>query len=291
MEDIGKDTEGIRITWLGTAALKLENKEGTVLIDPFVEMDGAENQNDKEDFLSGDAILITHGHLDHLSLVPVLEGIRRMPVYCTATPEQTLYRHGIEASLVHRISPGDRFMVCGFTVRVDTGVHIHFDRKLVRKKLLSARVFRYRRNLKRILRLHLQYPEHRETVLYELSWQDIRIQVMGSLGLSENEDYQAGADLLCLPYQGSSTLEAHARKVLQRLKPKAVLLTHFDDAYPPVSDTVETEGLKEMMQKKFPDTLLIIPDFRQCICVHGSCSEREQKQKSAGFQNHNRRRK
>ena len=85
-----------------------------VLIDPFVEMDGAENQNDKEDFLSGDAILITHGHLDHLSLVPVLEGIRRMPVYCTATPEQTLYRHGIEASLVHRISPGDRFMVCGF---------------------------------------------------------------------------------------------------------------------------------------------------------------------------------
>ncbi|MEI3212034.1 MAG: hypothetical protein V8S42_06785 [Lachnospiraceae bacterium] len=57
MEDIGKDTEGIRITWLGTAALKLENKEGTVLIDPFVEMDGAENQNDKEDFLSGDAIL------------------------------------------------------------------------------------------------------------------------------------------------------------------------------------------------------------------------------------------
>ena len=35
MEDIGKDTEGIRITWLGTAALKLENKEGTVLIDPF----------------------------------------------------------------------------------------------------------------------------------------------------------------------------------------------------------------------------------------------------------------
>lgn len=73
MEDIGKDTEGIRITWLGTAALKLENKEGTVLIDPFVEMDGAENQNDKEDFLSGDAILITHGHLDHLSLVPVLE--------------------------------------------------------------------------------------------------------------------------------------------------------------------------------------------------------------------------
>ena len=81
MEDIGKDTEGIRITWLGTAALKLENKEGTVLIDPFVEMDGAENQNDKEDFLSGDAILITHGHLDHLSLVPVLEGIRRKPVY------------------------------------------------------------------------------------------------------------------------------------------------------------------------------------------------------------------
>lgn len=68
---------------------------------------------------------------------------------------------------------------------------------------------------------------------------------MGSLGLSENEDYQEGADLLCLPYQGSSTLEAHARKVLQRLKPKAVLLTHFDDAYPPVSDTVETEGLKE----------------------------------------------
>lgn len=267
MEDIRKDIEGIRIMWLGTAALKLENQEGTVLIDPFVEMDGAENRNDKEDFLSGDAILITHGHLDHLSLVPELEGIRRMPVYCTATPEQTLKRHGVEASLVHRISPGDRFMVCGFTVRVYTGVHIHFDGKLIRKKLLSVRVLRYRRNLKRILRLHLQYPENRETVLYELSWQNIRIQVMGSLGLSKNEDYQEGADLLCLPYQGSSTLEEHAREVLLRLKPKAVMLTHFDDAYPPVSGTVDTEGLKRMMQREFRGIRLIIPEAEKQVLL------------------------
>lgn len=260
MEDIRKDIEGIRITWLGTASLRIENKEGTVLIDPFVEMNGAENRNDRKDFLSGDAILITHGHLDHLSLVPVLEGIRRMPVYCTETPEQTLYRHGVEASLVHRIRPGERFRVCGFAVRVYAGVHIHFDGKLVRKKLLSVRVFRYRRNLGRILRLHLQYPEHRETVLYELSWQGVRIQVMGSLGLSENEDYREGADLLCLPYQGSSALEEHAREVLLRLRPKAVLLTHFDDAYPPVSDTVETEGLERLLQREFREIRLIIPD-------------------------------
>lgn len=291
MEDIGKDTEGIRITWLGTAALKLENKEGTVLIDPFVEMEGAENRNDRADFLTGDAILITHGHLDHLSFVPDLEKMRRMPVYCTEISKKTLLRHGVDASLIHQRRPGDQFMVCGFAVRVYAGLHIHFDQKLVRKKLLSRNIFCYRRNLRRILRLHLQYPEKKETVLYELYCQGARIQVMGSLGLLENETYRTGAELLCLPYQGSSTLEKHAEKVLQRLRPKAVLLTHFDDAYPPVSGRVPTEGLKRMMQKKFPDTLLIIPDFRQSICVHGSCSERKQKQKSAGFQNHNRRRK
>ena len=269
MADTRKSTEDISITWLGTAALKLQSGKEELLIDPFVEMEGAENRNDKADFLSGDAILITHGHLDHLSPSPSLERIREIPLYCTETPEKTLRKHGVDSGLIHRIRPGDEFTVCGFTVKVYGGTHIHFDRKLIRKKLLSGRVFRYRRNLRKILKLHLQYPEKKETILYELSCERVRIQVMGSLGLLENETYCAGADLLCLPYQGSSTLEDHAGKVLHRLRPKAVLLTHFDDAYPPVSGRVDTAGLEKMMQEKFPDTELVIPYCRRCIQVHG----------------------
>ena len=56
----------VKITWLGTAAIRLEADGETVLFDPFVQLVGGENPNCLDDFLQDQTICVTHGHLDHL---------------------------------------------------------------------------------------------------------------------------------------------------------------------------------------------------------------------------------
>lgn len=72
----------MKITWLGTAAIRLEADGETVLFDPFVQLVGGENPNCLDDFLQDQTICVTHGHLDHMMDVPEFldpEAMRRRP--------------------------------------------------------------------------------------------------------------------------------------------------------------------------------------------------------------------
>lgn len=82
---------------------------------------------------------------------------------------------------------------------------------------------------------------------------------MGSLGLREDTDYPQGADLLILPYQGSACLESAALETAARLMPKRILLDHFDDAFPPVSEHVDTRGFKVLMDREYPQIRVVKP--------------------------------
>ena len=46
----------VKITWLGTAAIRLEADSETVLFDPFVQLVGGENPNCLDDFLQDQTI-------------------------------------------------------------------------------------------------------------------------------------------------------------------------------------------------------------------------------------------
>ena len=60
--------------------------------------------------------------------------------------------------------------------------------------------------------------------------------------------YPTGADLMVLPYQGTSDLLTPAAAVIDRLKPRAVLLDHWDDAFPPVSSAVDTSDIHSALE-------------------------------------------
>ena len=344
--------ERFDITWMGTASVKLEAATTTVLIDPYIELPGAENPNSVEDFLGADAILITHGHVDHLTSLPtILESeimrgrgsagiMASIPqIYCTATPARTLRRmtrnlicgrHLYE--FLHVIAPGDEFTVGDVSVRVLPGKHIKFDAPLIGRTLLSPRMWELRRNMSELGKYFVTCPEVGETVIYELSACGKRVLDMGSLGIAEMPDaaqnaqgaavesaatgaWDAGsaepvatdsqgaaaepaafdaqdssvtsdapevrlidpsaltydsakdADVLLMPYQGSSDLVSHARPVLETLRPRRVVLTHFDDAFPPLSSSVDTAGIFEMAAREFPGMPVVKPVAGQPISV------------------------
>ena len=86
----------MKITWLGTAAIRLEADGETVLFDPFVQLVGGENPNCLDDFLQDQTICVTHGHLDHLMEVPEFldpESDAEATVYCG---EVAAFRYGGE---------------------------------------------------------------------------------------------------------------------------------------------------------------------------------------------------
>ena len=56
----------MKITWLGTASVRIETEGERILFDPFVQLAGGENPNCIDDFWQDRTLFITHGHLDHL---------------------------------------------------------------------------------------------------------------------------------------------------------------------------------------------------------------------------------
>ena len=90
---------------------------------------------------------------------------------------------------------------------------------------------------------------------------------MGSLNLDSSEEYPAGMDLLTLPFQGRSDLNSYVLKFIERLKPKALYLHHFDDAFPPVSSPVDTAPFVKKVAREYPGLPVIVPAFKEAVEV------------------------
>jgi L-ascorbate metabolism protein UlaG (beta-lactamase superfamily) len=182
-------------------------------------------------------------------------------VYATATPCQVLAGQGVAMSQLTCVAPGDvlRFAsgslgsVLGadagaaslpphthaLTVTVKRGRHIAYDALLVARTLASPRLLRHLKQAMALAKASLIYVEKGETVAYEINGGGVHITLLGSLGLAEAEAYRPNPDLLVLPYQGHSRLVGQALPIVERLRPRKVLLDHFDDSFAPISRHVD----------------------------------------------------
>ena len=81
-----------------------------------------------EGFAGFDAVLVTHGHLDHIYSIPALTQVdKAVSVYCTETPKATLQKRGVPEDRLRLIAPGDTLRFGDFTVKVWPFRHIVFD--------------------------------------------------------------------------------------------------------------------------------------------------------------------
>jgi L-ascorbate metabolism protein UlaG (beta-lactamase superfamily) len=180
-------------------------------------------------------------------------------VYCTAKPRETLIANGVDAGRVQIIKPGDVLSIGAFEARVIKGRHIVFDAGLVLRTLLNPRVLLYRRNLARLMKENKVYPEAGETVVFEISASGKRALLFGSLNMDGETAYPKGADLLILPFQGHSGMCRYAMPFIERLAPQKVLLTHFDDSFPPITSRVNPAPFVARMRKEYPHIPVILP--------------------------------
>ena len=246
----------MQLTWMGTAALLLRQDETTLAVDPFPGLpleepvDRAVPAEDRRRFQEAGYVLVTHGHFDHIQFIPALYREKTCPVFATATPCRTMADHGLPRERLRQIAPGERLDLGPFHIEAYQGRHCKFDLPLVRRTLLSRRALAHPARLARLLRLNKAYDENGEILFYEITCGTLRLQIMGSLGLDADTAYPTGADWLILPFQGRSDLTEYAMPLVERLAPRGILLDHYDDAFPPMSATVDTAGFVTAAEKR-----------------------------------------
>jgi L-ascorbate metabolism protein UlaG (beta-lactamase superfamily) len=249
----------MRLKWYGTASILLEHDGTELLFDPFLSLKNGKTYSPFKNELSAvNNILVTHGHLDHISDIPEILGCGAA-VYCTSAPRAALISKGVGKGRIHKIAPGDVLSFGPFEVRVYKGKHIVFDLGLIIKTLVNPRILFNRSDFKYLMKENKQCAESGETVIYEVCAGDKRVFLMGSLNLDKNTTYPKGADLLIMPLQGKLGICKYAMRFVRRLQPKKILLDHFDDTFPPVSSFVNTKPFISLMQKNYPGIPVICP--------------------------------
>ena len=238
----------MKLTWFTTAAFILTEGDTAIAFDPFLGLPPGKRWPDTGggEFSDAAAVFVTHGHFDHILELPDLLADSDAPVYATDAPALTLAKHGM-ASRTREIRPGRTVDAGPFRVSAYPGRHCRFDRPLVRQTFLSPRLWRNLPRALRLMRYAMTYREKGETLFYEVTAGGRRVQVMGSLGLLPDADYPAEADALILPFQGRSDLAAYALPLVERLKPRAVYLDHWDDSFPPLTAAIDTGPFCELL--------------------------------------------
>lgn len=250
------------ITWYGTASVSVETENGKILFDPFLPLPGSRADIGLRDFRGYRNVVITHAHPDHIGNLPELFGDEKREVYGTKAVTGALTEMGLPSGHLHTVSPGDVLSFGDITVTVYKGHHIRYDAGLLLRTFFSMRMIRHWKNLTLLGKMNRICRERGETVGYLIEAEGKRIFLLGSLGLDPGTAYPEGTDLLILPYQGASNLLTPALEVIRRLKPKAVLLDHFDDTFPPLSADIDPGELERALSGKIP---LIVPERKKGI--------------------------
>ena len=187
--------------------------------------------------------LCTHGHFDHITSLP--EIVRRNPktlIHCTKEPYRTLVRKGVDRKNLHLLHYGDTLKVNGFQLSVLHGRHAILP-KATLKRLVYILKHPAKGNIPFILRENRVAVENDETVFYKIEANEKTICLMGSMNLRDEVEYPVEADLLILPYNGWEDNFPPAVRVIERLKPKRVLLDHYDDTFPPLTMPLDLEPI------------------------------------------------
>ena len=231
------------VLWHGTASIEVVCPSGRILFDPFVPLKGSNVEVALEDYDGFTDIFVTHGHFDHISSIPDI--VKRNPsakIHCTRTPFETLARKGVPKDNLAMIFHGQILNANGFMISVLHGRHALLPRASFSRTAYMLKS-PHRGNLPRIIWEHTLCRENNETVFYHIEAEGKSLSLMGSLNLREDEAYPQNADLLVLPYNGWKDNFPPSVRIIERLNPKRIVLTHYDDTFPPVTMPIDLSPL------------------------------------------------
>ena len=252
----------MKIRWYGTATVNFIHDNGSILLDPFIARNPRLDCGSAKGLAGLGDIFITHGHLDHASDVPLISAMGNRRVFCSPETAKILSAEGIATELIVAVKPGDVIKNGPFTIKVLASQHCQSDPILIIKTLTSPRMLKHSKAVLPMIKEHLKFKMG-NVLAYQIQAGDKTILHLGSLNLSNDEVYPEKVDVLTLPFQGRADVSVYALQLVQRIKPQALFLHHFDNTFPPISNNINYREFVKSVQQLFPDMNIIIPNYRE----------------------------
>jgi L-ascorbate metabolism protein UlaG (beta-lactamase superfamily) len=109
----------VTLTWTGHATWLIDTGSGTLLVDPF--FDECPTASMKAKDVRCDAILVTHGHFDHVADLVAIAKRTGAKVYCNWEIAQWLAKQGVEQA--QPMNLGGQAAIPGGTARMEIAHH------------------------------------------------------------------------------------------------------------------------------------------------------------------------
>ncbi len=213
--------------WLGVAGIELISNEHTLLVDPFFTRPPFRKVllgrvNPDEELVSrhiqtGDLILITHSHYDHLMDVPVVARKTGATVMGSGNTCRLLEICGVPVEQLRQIQSGDQFSLNGFNVKVFPSQHIRLP--IYRPGQLKPK-----------LRPPLRLVDYRmdESFSYLIHIDGLRVLLWSGNSANGAEK----ADILFTYFMGKPPFY---RALLNKVQPSLVIPIHWDNLFRPLT--------------------------------------------------------
>ena len=241
---------GVRVTYLGTNGYLLEARGAAILIDPYfsrmslgrcaLKLHTVARKDLVEQWTKGaprlDAVLATHGHVDHLFDAPQILKETGAPLYASARSVELAGSMGVRRGQLHAVQPGALFRAGSATVRVLRASH---DRVLGKVPFPDPP--------KNLPPRNVDDWTVGQPLAYLITIGGKRIYLnSGSLPEELPPPGLGPVDLAILGVATPDAVRAFPGE-LQRLRPRLVLPSHQDDFFRPLS-----EGFQFLPGSNFP---------------------------------------
>ena len=239
----------MKLEWLGTAGFRIRTGKTVILLDPYISRNPRAvppSSYHPSEFADTDYIFVSHGHFDHIMDVPRLMRSNRAVAFFPAGSLSLFLKHGIEEKRLRPLTGRTEIHLEEMDIATFPHRHIPFDPPLIIRTLIRTGF-----SIPRLLPLLRRYPLG-EVLSCRFAFRDggIILQHFGSSGPTVEELAAmpgSGVNVLLLPYQGNSDILSFAMRIVSALKPETVIPQHFDNFFPPISQFVDPESLREKL--------------------------------------------
>jgi len=255
---------GLEVRWLGVAGFALSYRGTTVLIDPFVSRVPMADMMKRRALVPSralidawvpraDAVLVGHTHFDHALDTPEIARRDGATVYGSSSAEQLMRVYGladqavtVEAHRTYEIGPFEVSFVPSVHSKLVLGRKVNQGGELTCEHVGDLTPKAY--NCGQVWGIHIAVGG---ATLYH----------QGSADLIDDELSHRQVDVMLCGVAGRSFTPRYVERILPRLEPRTVVVTHHDDFFVPLD---RPQGFAMGVDvARFPDQVAAVSrDFR-----------------------------